>query len=197
MKVLILGGVPASGKSSMMLEVIKRLGKKEKGVPFARNGVKGLLFAKQKILILGSYEREDFPGTDTLAMNIQPKVVALLQAMKDDDISVCCEGDRLFNAGFIQSVKNMGVVYQIIILEVAAEIVSLRRNKRAKEQNAVWLKGRASKVANIQRDPRFFIKTISNDSFKQLESGVSMILDFCAKRQQHYTRCCCISNFIK
>lgn len=195
MKILIIGGVPATGKSCMMLEIIKRLEQKEKRSLFVNNGVNGLLFAKQKILILGSYERDDFPGTDTLSMNIQPKVVSLLKAMKDDDVSVCCEGDRLFNESFIQSIKAMKIPYQIIILEVTADIVASRRSKRAKEQNAIWLKGRASKVANIQHDPRFVVKTIPNNNLKQLESGVLMVLDFCAKKQcgnGHRT----ISNFI-
>lgn len=178
MKILIMGGVPASGKSSIMKKVISILGQKGKQTPFISMGVKGLLFSKQKVLILGDYEREEFPGTDTFAMNIQPKVIELIHSMKNEQISVCFEGDRLFNTSFIHAIKKMDIPYQIMILNVDKAVLEQRRKSRKSTQDDVWLRGRKSKVKNIMNDLGLNVLLVPNNNEEQFELAVGEVFSF-------------------
>jgi hypothetical protein len=178
MKIVILGGVPASGKSSAVKEVIRLLEKTEKPSAFLSNGVKGILFDKQRVLVLGDYEREQFPGTDALSMSVQPKVLSLLKEMQGERIAVCLEGDRLFNLSFIRAVGRMGILCEVVVVEASQEVLRRRRGERKTLHDAVWLKGRESKVRNIKNDPGVGVHIFMNDNQKQLALVVDAVLGF-------------------
>jgi shikimate kinase len=149
MKVIVVGGYPGSGKSTIMKRVIKEL--EAQGQVFKENklGIVSWIESK-KVVILGWYkEGELFPGTDRLPMNVQPEAQRFLKSNEGNGKVVVLEGDRLFNEKmleFIRSLKNVQLV--LCIVTMTRGFLDDRRQKRS-EQNATWRKGRETKVDRI------------------------------------------------
>ena len=74
MKLIGLGGLPASGKSTIFQEIIKTLGKNK---IFKYSLLRGE-FYEPNIYVFGTYDRK-FGGTDTLSMAVQPIAVKFIQ----------------------------------------------------------------------------------------------------------------------
>ena len=91
--------------------------------------------------------REAFSGTDALAMNIQPRVVAWLAAHPYRN--VIAEGDRLGNLKFFQAVQDEGVQVHLIYLDTPDIFAAGRRAQRRSNQNETWLRGRITKIKNL------------------------------------------------
>src|SRR5579859_7796787 len=97
-------GAPATGKTTLFREVIKRTGGelkwwKEKAgtVVFHRN-------SKTKAVILGDYSKPGaFAGTDRLSMSVQPWAELFVEKRlkSDEPCAILFEGDRLGNNSFL------------------------------------------------------------------------------------------------
>jgi GTPase SAR1 family protein len=90
--------------------------------------------------------REDFGGTDSLPMSIQPAVQQYLEAV--GPALVLGEGDRLGNETFFAAAKRLGYTVTVYSLE-GSRLAAMRRALRGSDQDATWLKGRATKVRNL------------------------------------------------
>lgn len=92
--------------------------------------------------------RPPFSGTDTLGMSIQPAATRWLTHEASPTV-VLAEGDRLGNTKFFRAMVDAGRDLTIVHLTVPPEIAAARRAARGTEQNATWLAGRRTKVANL------------------------------------------------
>lgn len=92
--------------------------------------------------------RPPFSGTDTLGMSIQPAATRWL-AHDASPATVLAEGDRLGNAKFFRAMIDAGRDVTIVHLAVPEDLAATRRAARGTEQNATWLAGRRTKVANL------------------------------------------------
>jgi len=149
-KVIAIGGVPATGKTTLMKRIINSWGPLEAREPVV-DGVKlpMLVDRYNKLHILGKYEEEEtFAGTDKLSMSIQPTAVKF---MKSNDGVLLFEGDRLFNKSFLHECQNSSDL-SIICLEVDEELVEQRHEERADFQSDKFKKGRRTKVDNIKAE---------------------------------------------
>jgi hypothetical protein len=132
-------GEPGSGKSWLVEELTAEADAEDTGSPFAMrrydNGVTEL-----------GKRREEFSGTDALAMDVKPKVVQYLEAVRPK--LVLAEGDRLANMPFFTAVRELG--YDVFVYYLAGGEAALQgRLERGSKQNEQWLRGRATKVANL------------------------------------------------
>lgn len=90
--------------------------------------------------------RDDFSGTDALAMNIQPKVQQFIEGVRP--ALLLAEGDRLGNAAFFAFLRSVGYDLRIVYLDAEGVAVE-RRIARGSSQNEAWLRGRATKVKRL------------------------------------------------
>lgn len=150
MKVIMVGGYPGSGKSTIFKRLFEKLA--SEGITFQSKKVGIVTYMESKeIIVLGSYAPEEtFPGTDRLPLNVQPeaqKFVAKL-ASKAQPI-LLLEGDRLFNDKMLTFFKGLPSTELVLcIVTMERGLLESRRQARS-EQNESWRKGRETKVDRI------------------------------------------------
>jgi hypothetical protein len=115
-------------------------------VPHVEYG--GKVLGRHAVAQLGTYAHGKFPGTDSLALNIMPRV---MEWLLDCEYSLLLgEGDRLANDAFFRRAASVGRVW-IVHIFAPPDVLESRRAARGSKQNAIWLKGRATKVAALAK----------------------------------------------
>jgi len=172
MKVILIGGYPGSGKSTVVKEFIKSLGGVEAFGPCHDYSMDYMMLGK--LLIMGSYkDGEKFPGTDRFSMAIQPHFEQFLLDKDNADRVILLEGDRLFNSKTITFLWQNHIEYDIVVVRTDKNLVKARRNKRS-AQSETWRKGRETKVDNIVKQmPR--TQFISADTDESIQIGVKLL----------------------
>lgn len=90
-------------------------------------------------VVLGSDRAGGYPGTDSLPRDVQPKVIAWMEAIRPE--LVFGEGERLGNLKFMLAMKDLG--YDIWLYHlVGPGLAAARREARGSHQDASWIKGR-------------------------------------------------------
>jgi len=147
MKVIVVGGYPGSGKSTItraMLKILEGQGHKFKS---ERKGLVSWM-ESDKLIILGSYKEDElFPGTDRFPLNVQPEAQRFIFSRIPEDKTIFFEGDRLFNDKMLKFLEHNAQVV-LCIVTMSRELLEERRDQRS-EQNASWRKGRETKVDRI------------------------------------------------
>lgn len=155
MRVVAVGGEPATGKSRLLKELIKELGPG----PLAKCGTAVYHnYPAQRLLILGDYGGgHPFPGTDRLSMSVQPTMLGFLRALAKEEKGagppppewkVLFEGDRLFNRSFLTDLKAFAAV-RVALLVAPDAVLEARHRARGDRQTGVWLRGRKAKAARV------------------------------------------------
>lgn len=150
MKVIVVGGYPGSGKSTIMRGVISELEQEGHRFQLQKKGIISWM-ESDKIILLGSYlPDETFPGTDRFPMNVQPEAYKTFLEWKSSksNKTIVFEGDRLFNEKMLLFLNENGFNVVLCIVFMARNLLEERRNQRS-EQNASWRKGRETKVDRI------------------------------------------------
>lgn len=183
MKIIGIGGEPATGKSTLVFNTLKEFGW-PKSFKTNKNG----LFQWQQcddhnLIVLGLYGKGKFSGTDRLVMSVQPEATGIIGCWAGDpkvkDKTILFEGDRLFNKSFcsqLQQDKRLSCHW--IVLEADTQIKEQRHKNRVDTQTAVWLKGRVTKVANLVRelqDVKIWQHNTEQDTYKVVKELVKMI----------------------
>ena len=170
MKVIGLGGLPAVGKSTIFKGIRKTLGNRK----IFKYGILKGEYYDPNIYILGTYDRK-FGGTDTLSMAVQPNTELFLKSMKNKDIVIMFEGDRLFNGKFIKFIKAMKINYSLYMIIANPDIIEKRHIQRNDTQSEQWKKSRDTKYSTIYRNYVKDITLLTNDNNKQLKENVKTI----------------------
>lgn len=149
MKVVAVGGPPATGKSTLVRKLMADYGPSwrwEYGL------VKGERFSATPghLWVLGRYDRE-FGGTDTLAMNVIDDAEALLGHLQSEHehATVLFEGDRLFNERYLRACLGAADAFHGYVLQAPDHVLETRHDTREDGQSAAWLKGRTTKYHNL------------------------------------------------
>lgn len=140
-------GVPGSGKTTLMTAVLAPFDGIEADKPLPH-----VSFRNGRVAWLGK-QRPPFGGTDALAMNIQPKVLAWMQSPMAPDW-IIGEGDRLGCQSFFRESERIGYQLQVLWLDTPLAVAAARREERrlsigAEPQNERWVGGRVTKVERL------------------------------------------------
>jgi len=173
MKIVAIGGEPGSGKTTLMKRLVEHFKVRPqyeafKLVPYLRSG---------NIYILGKYEDgQVFAGTDRMSMAVQPEAIKFLATLPSDSV-VLYEGDRLFTASFLEHCAN-NYKLSIIYLSTDRNVRMARYEERGSNQDATWLQGRESKIANIlgNLELMWLIEKFNNNNREEQEVAFQHIL---------------------
>jgi len=174
MTVLLVGGAPCSGKSTVMRGIIKEMGSAVNVEPIP-------LFSCQKhgdILVMGRYpEGETYGGTDRLSYGTISKFRNFINQEIPNYRHIIVEGDRFFRAPDVEWVLDNHDA-KVYILTVDLEEENRRHEERGDNQNKTWLQGRRSVISNILTN--FFlmsrIEVRSNQTLEDSENIKQEIL---------------------
>lgn len=145
MKCLAIGGLPATGKTTLMRNILNILRPDKK----LRYGLLRGYICENDISIMGVYERGDvFAGTDKLSMAVQRDFTEYVHKTKR---SILFEGDRLFTANNLLLLKEKYKL-KIIVLTNDTTTLHQRHADRKDKQTEKFIKGRQTKISNICAD---------------------------------------------
>ena len=174
MKVIAIGGLPAVGKSTLMKGLKKKLKEEYGKLQIYKYGlVRGECYGK-KVFIFGTYDRK-FGGTDTLSMAVQPNAEKFLKTMKDKEVIILYEGDRLFNSKFLTHILDCGYDNEMYMLIAKPEILEERHIQRGDSQSEQWKEGRKTKYKNIYEKLSREIILLHNEDFKTQSENIDKI----------------------
>ena len=165
--IIAIGGVPASGKTTLVRKLMQGLGKWE---PYEHRLVKGHYNIEKNIYVIGIYNNDLFSGTDKLSMAVQP--VFLDWVPTTNGATIIFEGDRLFN----QSLFNKYRKTKIYVVEAMPDIIDQRRNDRATEQSIKFLKAKHTKILKVKHNNVY--ELLLNNKPIDIQDNVQTIIDY-------------------
>ncbi len=152
MKIVLVAGEPATGKTTLAQSVIKELGY---GTPFKDGLVVGTKHVCQKdhpggpIYVVGVYgPGRGFWGTDKLSMAVMPQLKSWLR-LREARASVFMEGDRVTSKSFIGHLLAEFPEVTVIVLTAGSGTLNRRHLTRGDTQSEIFLKGRRTKINSI------------------------------------------------
>tara|TARA_R110000764_G_scaffold79496_1_gene158323 strand:- start:1601 stop:2113 length:513 start_codon:yes stop_codon:yes gene_type:complete len=138
-EIIAIGGVPASGKSTLMKKVIKEY----KPLKTFKYGlIRGLYDKEQNLYFIGIYDDSVFCGTDKLSMAVQPHFFKLIDKLPE--ARFVFEGDRLFNQSLFDKYDC-----EIVVLNANEETIEQRHKQRSDNQTDRFKRAKQTKINNI------------------------------------------------
>jgi len=166
--IIMMGGIPTSGKSTIARNILKELGSAVNVEPLS-------LFPCEKrgdVLVVGRYpEAETFGGTDRISYGAIPKFRDFIDQEAPKHKHIFLEGDRFFRSIEIEwLIENHDA--KVYILTVSPEEEKRRHIERQDTQTEKWLQGRRSQISNIQTNFMLMglLKVYSNDTMEASEN---------------------------
>lgn len=159
MKFIYLIGAPGAGKTTTMRWIRFHLGVVTRPVPVPFAHTEWMKDGKVKAVEYGE-NRGAFSGTDALSMSVIEKAIPFTDYLGRLGVApIFAEGDRLANVRFFNAVRAAGYTLQLFYLEAPEELLADRRAQRSKvyggkEQDATWVKSRATKARALAQDFR-------------------------------------------
>jgi hypothetical protein len=187
LKIIALGGEPATGKTTLMFELIKLADDWEIVKP--EKLLDAMYSEKLRTYILGKYENDGntFQGTDRLSMAVQPDATQFINKLSSGSklqyggvVNVIFEGDRLFNQKFIDVISNATEEFKILILKAADSTLDQRHIDRKDDQDDKFKNSRKTKISNIMSSLFLldYIEVMQNESFADQKNIINFINNF-------------------
>jgi hypothetical protein len=178
MKLIAIGGEPATGKSTLIKKTLIQLGDPS---PFKSGLFRGNIYLKENVLILGIYDEKTFSGTDRLSMGVMKDLLLFLTSIKTEhpEIAILFEGDRLFNSRFLEStIAQCGQANTLALIIQSLEPEKDKRHIARKDtQSETFKKGRATKYKNLL-SKYSWLQVESNNTYEDQARIVGLILSF-------------------
>jgi len=185
MKIIGIGGEPATGKTTLMIDLVK---KNTCGIKPQRKKLKSCKFTvydSAQLIVLGVYDdKQTFGGTDRLSMAVQPDAKLLITKLLKDkyyqNFTILFEGDRLFNLSFIDWLKSITPNLILFVLTTENKTLQQRHINRRDSQSSSWLNGRKTKITRIINNHKN-IKLLPNNNYHQQSDNLANISDLLLK----------------
>ncbi len=186
-KVIAMGGEPATGKTTLMFKLISmaddwKICKPEKLLD-------AMYSEKLNLYILGKYANDGnvFQGTDRLSMAVQPDAEKFFVGLDSDstqggyNINVIFEGDRLFNGKMLDRLSELFPNdFKILILTVKDSTLDQRHIDRKDDQDDKFKNSRKTKISNIMGSLTLmdYIETAVNENLDDQSKIIDHIRKF-------------------
>jgi deoxyadenosine/deoxycytidine kinase len=178
-KVIAIGGEPATGKTTLMFELIKLADDWEIVKP--KKLLDAMYSKKQNLYILGKYANDGnvFQGTDRLSMAVQPDAEQFFEDLVGQSANVIFEGDRLFNQKLLEKIVDKFDTKIIVLMATQAEL-DQRHVDRNDNQNDTFKNGRKTKISNLMGSLILYdyIHLLHNESMHQQKIVLNTITSF-------------------
>lgn len=150
MRICFFVGEPGTGKTTRMRGILAEYRKVEEDELVEDGPVKYHRFNRQKVIVLGVYDDSTFAGCDRLSKSVGPKFREWLvdNAETYRDWAMFMEGERFMNGPSLEALFKQEAM-KLVCLKVSEEELERRRKARNNTQDAKWLKGMATRVANV------------------------------------------------
>jgi hypothetical protein len=179
-RLLAIGGAPASGKTTLVSELVKQLGaigtvRKMKTLEFHMATIQLGPRAGELVYVLGRYDPDagEFAGTDRLSMAVLPDALSYLNTLTFP-CTVVFEGDRLFNESFLDGLQTEDRL-ELILWPTPSVLRERRAARGSSNQTDTFLKGRDTKYMNLIRSRPDAVTARFDD-----ESDFNRVMERCA-----------------
>ena len=178
-KVIAMGGEPATGKTTLMFKLISMADDWQIVKP--QKLLDAMYSEKLNLYILGKYETGDnvFQGTDRLSMAVQPDAVAFFESL--ENANVIFEGDRLFNGKMLDRLSELFPNdFKVLILTASHDTKEQRHVDRKDDQDDKFKNSRATKISNIMGSLTLmdYIETMVNENLDDQFKIIDVIRKF-------------------
>jgi hypothetical protein len=186
-KVIAMGGEPATGKTTLMFKLISmaddwQIVKPEKLLD-------AMYSKKLNLYILGKYVNDGnvFQGTDRLSMAVQPDAEKFFSALEyesnanDHSVNVIFEGDRLFNGKLLDKLSEwFPNSFKVLVLTASHDTKEQRHVDRKDDQDDKFKNSRATKISNIMGSLTLmdYIETMVNENLDDQAKIIDYIRKF-------------------
>lgn len=183
LRIVGIGGEPATGKSSLVRSIIVEAGP---SAPLHFGLLRGTYYAARHLFVFGLYEGKTFDGTDRLSMAVQRDAENYVRTLvkRHPDARVLFEGDRLFNAKFLnvcmEAARASSGEHLFLCLEADEAEKGRRHVERGDSQTEKFLRGRATKYRNLVEDPGLGIECVPHMSKAHLANLSARLIGFLA-----------------
>jgi broad-specificity NMP kinase len=181
-KVIAMGGEPATGKTTFMFKLISMADDWEVVKP--QKLLDAMYSKKLNLYILGKYANDGnvFQGTDRLSMAVQPDAEKFFSDLwENGNVNVIFEGDRLFNAKLLDKLAHtFPTTFKILILRVKDSTLDQRHIDRKDDQDDKFKNSRKTKISNIMSSLTLmdYIETMVNENLDDQAKIIDNIRNF-------------------
>ncbi len=182
-KVIAMGGEPATGKTTLMFKLISMAN--DWRVVKPQKLLDAMYSKKLNLYILGKYENDGntFQGTDRLSMAVQPDALKFFEQLTfdADDVNVIFEGDRLFNGKMLDLLQEkFPDDFKVLILKAKDSTLDQRHIDRKDDQDDKFKNSRKTKISNIMGSLTLmdYIETMVNENLDDQAKIIDVIRKF-------------------
>lgn len=182
-KVIAMGGEPATGKTTLMFRLIS-MADDWKAIKSGKL-LDAMYSEKLNLYILGKYENDGnvFQGTDRLSMAVQPHASHFFTTLSYEkaNVNVIFEGDRLFNGKLLNEISELfPESFKVLILTASHGIKEQRHVDRKDDQDDKFKNSRATKISNIMGSLTLmdYIDTMVNENISDQDKIINTIKKF-------------------
>ena len=164
-RVIAMGGEPATGKTTLMFRLISMADDWQVVKP--QKLLDAMYSKKLNLYILGKYANDGnvFQGTDRLSMAVQPDAEKFFASC--NDVNVIFEGDRLFNGKLLDKLsESFPNDFKVLVLTASHGTKEQRHVDRKDDQDDKFKNSRATKISNIMGSLTLmdYIETMVNEN---------------------------------
>ncbi len=160
-QLIYLVGPPGAGKSSLMTRLTDRWSRTPAPEGLSRDWLTDPQTSCLEAVELGK-RRPSFSGTDALGQSVIGEAITWMLQQSEADL-VFAEGARLGNRRFLGTAAAGG--YAVLLGYLEHPYTEAWRSARAlalgREQNPVWVRGRATAARNLANDPPDGVTVVS------------------------------------
>lgn len=175
-KILAVIGRPGVGKTTLFKKFIESKNWENKELIKL---VPSLYNEELDLHILGKYEEgEVFAGTDRMSMAVMPAAVEFFKSVNSN---IIFEGDRLTSTTLFNQLADLpDTDFKIFVITADDKLLENRYEERGSNQSETFLKGRITKISNIQTNMEFMFitETFNNNTFEHQTVILNSIKEF-------------------